>query len=318
VHHGGDQFIQRLQRREACPIRLLERGNFRLRDRRIALEPAGLAGLAGLIEGWRARQLLIIEHPCMPGRGRGRAMRSARADIEEERAGLPGRPLDEIGSLLREDVGLIGAIAPPVASARAVLVQLEPDVPTLGGASPLVPTRRDVIGGGAVRVVVEVFPDQRRSVPGVLEPGRQGRNFVALLAESPEAAEVPVATKHAMILGILPPQQRGPGRGATRGGGQALLKARALRNQARRNRRHGPQFIGAQIIRHNEDDVWPGRALRPGWRNLAGERRTSDTSQELAPGEQRWLPRPPLQYACPHGDPFGKPRRARSRGSFPR
>jgi hypothetical protein len=60
---------------------------------------------------------------------------------------------------------------------------------------------------------------------------------------------------------ILATQDRGPGWGAAGSRREALLESQALVNQERLHRRHRTEVVSAEIVGHDQDQVWPHRGL---------------------------------------------------------
>src|SRR4029077_13477808 len=89
-----------------------------------------------------------------------------------------------------------------------------------------------------------------------LQPGRDGRRLLALLLEDIETSRgAPSVVEDAMVVGVLPAQQRGAGRAAQRIAREDVAERNpAVADQALELGHH-PDRLGVEVVRDDEDDV---------------------------------------------------------------
>ena len=280
----------------------------RLRDRERLVEgqPAEpldrrrLVGDVDLVERRWERKRLRLERVAMAGGGRRRQRDSRGADVVlverepavrrevrevEEEGRARGRAVPDGGHRLpREDVRLVVRLVGRVVDEAAVLVQREADVRERAparrpdGRAPVAPARRDLGAAALVLpVAVQVLADEGRVVPGLLEPDRQRVRVV----EPHVAAERRPVPADAVVVRVLPRQQRRARRAAERVRREARVEAHALPDEQPVDVRHVAQRVRRLVVGLDDDDVRPvvdllhdgGRRVRPrGEREQTGDR----------------------------------------------
>jgi hypothetical protein len=116
----------------------------------------------------------------------------------------------------------------------------------------------------ALLVAVEVLADERGAIPGVVQPGGDGRRFVAAVAEGAVSSVWRPVLQNAGVVRVLCPQKRGARRAAHR------LRVKRGEDetpvgQERTQPRQVVDHAGGHVVDHDEDNVRlrGGRVRRP-------------------------------------------------------
>lgn len=154
----------------------------------------------------------------MTWRRRLRIVRRIGCQVEKEGCGIARAALDEIHGEVTQHIGdvVLGRVS--VRDKLAILVEGVFVVGVLIVVRgwrphvPFIPPGRYI----ACLISVEVFPDHGRPITAVLQPGRDGRLLGTLAGgvELPPPAMRRIVIQNAVVMDILPPQDRSTRRAA--------------------------------------------------------------------------------------------------------
>ena len=206
---------------------------------------------------------------------------------EEQREGrvrlLVRPPVEEAQSLIAEAVAPVARL-PLVVRGGGVLPHLAAGERGVGPTVPVGPSRGFVGGVVAVRVL----PDEGSRVPGAMQPRGDVVGLPAVLPEGPDAAARVVVPLHSRVVRVLAPQDRGPGGAAQRLGDVGVGEVHALTRHPLPDVGHGEHRIFGLVVGHDEQDVGPGRRLRPALEAVEAEeeeRRGACDRRDERPGD---------------------------------
>ena len=218
----------------------------------------------GLVEARRPRRGRVREPPPVRGRRRRGLVGCVHRQEGEERSVRAGGAADEVVGEAHVHVGAV--VARPVAmhAVRLVLVQhvavLRVRV-AVDRARPVVPSRRHVVGRGAVGIAVEVLAGERGRVPGPVQAGGDGVLLHAGGVGALEAAVVTAVGPHPGVVGVLPAQRRGARRAAQRVAHQVLVEG-GPRGSRSAPARAGAHLGEVEVVGEDEEDVGAPPAAR--------------------------------------------------------
>ena len=279
VHDPHDRLVHGQQRLEPLLVVLVDRGRARGVDRRQRLDEARLVGHVGLVEGGVRRQRLAGEAVDVARRRRrrgqpGRVVGVARAaavgreegEREEERRARVAHAPDHRQRALGVVVGrVVDRVAvEPVGVEQPVLVQrvaVEEVGRRVDRRVPLAPAGRH-LGGVADPVLVQELADVHGPVARPLEPDRQP---VALVEPAVAAVRRAVAD-HAVVVRVLPGEQRRARRAAERVRDEGAFEGGALRGERAPHAAHHAHRLERLVVGHHDHDVGPLGRCRAGAR----------------------------------------------------
>ncbi|GBC87718.1 hypothetical protein HRbin12_01735 [bacterium HR12] len=209
--------------------------------------PGRLVGDVLLVEGGRAPGRQVLEGALVPRRRDRRTVGRRWGEVEEQRPrGLAHERRRRPGEHGRRVV--LRRLAVPAHG--PVDRERVPVVLRVDEGHPPVPPGRHVPGEPGVLVPVEVLAEQPRRVPGVVEPGREGRVV-------PEPLEPTVGRDLAVDargVRVAAGEDRGPARAADRVDDEGVGEARAAPDELALHGRHGPERVGALVVGDEEHD----------------------------------------------------------------
>ncbi len=254
----GDYVIEQVFDGEhRCQTFLVEAahvGDLVFRQTRQVPDEAGLVRDVSLVEARRSGQGRVLEPIRVAGGGARRLVGAPGPHGQEERRPFGRGPPDEVRRLVGKQVGVV---TPNPAYLAVVVDPLAPGFAQPG--EPLVPARWFV----RLVVAVQVFADELGLVAAPVQPGSRRRLVLHRVTELVVSSRGPHVAPYAVIVGVLPAQNRGPAGAAHRVGDVRPAKDRAVLGHDVAQPVQVPQGMVIQVVGEDEDDVGPlGRGRR--------------------------------------------------------